>query len=163
MKVLVLGIGNILLSDEGIGVRAVEELRKNYSFSDGVEIMDGGTLGIDLLYFMEGFQKLLVIDAVLGGDSPGTLYKFKGDEVKAYFRKKVSAHELGFQEVLALADLLGRKPEEIVLIGIEPESLDISVELSYSIKRRMQDLIDKVLEQLREWGINYERVKPART
>jgi hydrogenase maturation protease len=163
MKVLVLGIGNILLSDEGIGVRAVEELRKNYSFSDGVEIMDGGTLGIDLLYFMEGFQKLLVIDAVLGGDSPGTLYKFKGDEVKAYFRKKVSAHELGFQEVLALADLLGKKPEEIVLIGIEPESLDISVELSYSIKRRMQDLIDKVLEQLREWGINYERVKPART
>jgi hydrogenase maturation protease len=163
MRVLVLGIGNILLSDEGIGVRAVEELRKNYSFSDGVEIMDGGTLGIDLLYFMEGFQKLLVIDAVLGGDSPGTLYKFKGDEVKAYFRKKVSAHELGFQEVLALADLLGRKPEEIVLIGIEPESLDISVELSYSIKRRMQDLIDKVLEQLREWGINYERVKPART
>jgi hydrogenase maturation protease len=163
MRVLVLGIGNILLSDEGIGVRAVEELRKNYSFSDGVEIMDGGTLGIDLLYFMEGFQKLLVIDAVLGGDSPGTLYKFKGDEVKAYFRKKVSAHELGFQEVLALADLLGRKPEEIVLIGIEPESLDISVELSYSIKRRMQDLMDKVLEQLREWGINYERVKPART
>jgi hydrogenase maturation protease len=163
MRVLVLGIGNILLSDEGIGVRAVEELRKNYSFSDGVEIMDGGTLGIDLLYFMEGFQKLLVIDAVLGGDSPGTLYKFKGDEVKAYFRKKVSAHELGFQEVLALADLLGKKPEEIVLIGIEPESLDISVELSYSIKRRMQDLIDKVLEQLREWGINYERVKPART
>ncbi|SNZ15745.1 HyaD/HybD family hydrogenase maturation endopeptidase [Hydrogenobacter hydrogenophilus] len=162
MKVLVLGIGNILLSDEGVGVRVVEELRKNYSFSDGVELMDGGTLGIDLLYFMEGFERLLVVDAVLGGGPPGTLYKLKDEEVKAYFRKKVSAHELGFQEVLALADLLGKKPKEVVMIGIEPESLDLSVELSYSIKRRMQDLIDKVLEQLREWGITYERVKPAR-
>lgn len=163
MRVLVLGIGNILLSDEGVGVRVVEELRKNYSFSDGVEIIDGGTLGIDLLYFLEGFQKLLVIDAVLGGNAPGTLYKLKDEEVKAYFRKKVSAHELGFQEVLALADLLGKKPKEVVLVGIEPGSLDVSVELSYSVKRRMRDLIGKVLEQLKEWGITYERLESART
>lgn len=162
MRVLVLGVGNILLSDEGLGVRAVEELRRSYRFPEDVELMDGGTLGIDLLYFMEGFDRLLLVDAVLGGSPPGTLFKLKGEEVKAYFRRKVSAHELGIQEVLGIAEILGKKPEEIVLIGMEPESLDISLELSPTIKARFPYLIQEVLKQLEEWGVRYDRVEPTR-
>ncbi|MEJ5338218.1 MAG: HyaD/HybD family hydrogenase maturation endopeptidase [Aquificaceae bacterium] len=161
MKTLVLGVGNILLSDEGLGVRVVEELRKNYRFFPEVELMDGGTLGMDLLYFMEGFERLLLVDAVLGGCAPGTLYRFEGEEVKAYFRKKVSAHELGVQEVLALAQMLGRAPREIVLLGMEPESLDISLELSETVKSRLDELVSGVLKELEKWGVSYERVEPA--
>ncbi|MFN0237408.1 HyaD/HybD family hydrogenase maturation endopeptidase [Hydrogenobacter sp. Uz 6-8] len=161
MKTLVLGVGNILLSDEGLGVRVVEELRKNYRFFPEVELMDGGTLGMDLLYFMEGFERLLLVDAVLGGCAPGTLYRFEGEEVKGYFRKKVSAHELGVQEVLALAQMLGRAPREIVLLGMEPESLDISLELSETVKSRLDELVSGVLKELEKWGVSYERVEPA--
>lgn len=159
MKTLILGVGNILLSDEGLGVRAVEELRKGYTFPQGVELMDGGTLGLDLLYFMESFDRLLLIDAVLGGSPPGTLYKFRDNEVRTYFRKKVSAHELGIQEVLGLAEIRGKKPKEMVLIGMEPESLDISLELSPTVKGNMPVLIDEVLTQLKEWGIEYEELE----
>ncbi|WP_340690745.1 HyaD/HybD family hydrogenase maturation endopeptidase [Hydrogenobacter thermophilus] len=162
MRTLLLGIGNILLSDEGLGVRAVEELKSRFKFPPYVELMDGGTLGMDLLYFMEGFERLLVIDAVLGGNPPGTLYKFNDEEVKAYFKRKVSAHELGFQEILALADLLGKRPKEIVLVGMEPESLNISLELSTTVKERLHLLIEEVLKQLEDWGIEYEELEHTR-
>ncbi len=162
MRTLLLGIGNILLSDEGLGVRAVEELKSRFKFPPYVELMDGGTLGMDLLYFMEGFERLLVIDAVLGGNPPGTLYKFNDEEVKAYFKRKVSAHELGFQEILALADLLGKRPNEIVLVGMEPESLNISLELSTTVKERLHLLIEEVLKQLDDWGIEYEELEHTR-
>lgn len=162
MRTLLLGIGNILLSDEGLGVRAVEELKSRFKFPPYVELMDGGTLGMDLLYFMEGFERLLVIDAVLGGNPPGTLYKFSDGEVKAYFKRKVSAHELGFQEILALADLLGKRPKEIVLVGMEPESLNISLELSTTVKERLHLLIEEVLKQLEDWGIEYEELEHTR-
>ena len=93
MKIAVLGVGNVLLSDEGLGVRVVEEIRKRYSLPEEVLLIDGGTLGIDLLYFLEGVERLLVVDAVLGGLPPGSLYKFKGEEVLTYFKsRKLSAH-----------------------------------------------------------------------
>ena len=116
MKIAVLGVGNVLLSDEGLGVRVVEEIRKRYSLPEEVLLIDGGTLGIDLLYFLEGVERLLVVDAVLGGLPPGSLYKFKGEEVLTYFKsRKLSAHDIGIQEVLALADLTDRLPKEIVV------------------------------------------------
>ncbi|MEN3029159.1 MAG: hydrogenase maturation protease [Aquificaceae bacterium] len=107
-----------------------------------------GCVGDDLFYFIEGFDRLLIVDAVLGG-LPGTLYKFEGEEVKTYFRKKVSAHELGIQEVLGIAEITGRKPPEMVLIGMEPESLDISLELSDHCQGKLPILLDEVLKQLK--------------
>lgn len=160
MKVLVLGVGNLLLSDEGLGVRAVEELKKRYSFPEGVELMDGGTLGIDLLYFMEGVEKLLIIDAILGGKPHGSLYKFKGDEALVYFKgKKLSAHDIGILEVLALAELTEKLPKEVVVLGMEPESLEISLELSPSIKKNFNRFLEEIIEQLKEWGIKVEDEK----
>ncbi len=148
-------MGNTLLSDEGLGVKAVELLR-SFDFYPQVELMDGGTLGIDLLYFLDGCERLIIIDAILGGQEPGSLYRIEGEDVKAYFKQKVSAHELGIQEVLALMELTGKSPKEVCIMGIEPYSFDVSTELSLVVKEKMPELIRMVIEKLREWGIHAE-------
>ncbi len=152
-KIVVLGVGNTILSDEGLGVKAVERLREGYEFPEEVELIDGGTLGIDLLYYLEGVRKLLILDAVSGGGKPGTLYKFKGEEVKGYFRRKVSMHELGIQEVLALMDVMDKPVEEIVVLGIEPASIELGTDLSPVVEESMPDLLREALSQLEEWGV----------
>ncbi|WP_333783933.1 HyaD/HybD family hydrogenase maturation endopeptidase [Thermocrinis sp.] len=158
MSILILGVGNILLSDEGLGVRAVEKLKEGYIFPENVKLLDGGTLGIDLLYFLEGAERLIIVDAVMGGGPPGTLYKFSGDEVKAYFRGKVSAHELGIQEVLGIAQLTGKYPKEVVVIGMEPESLEISLELSQTVRNSLEKLVKLIIEQLKDWQTEVKHV-----
>lgn len=151
--IAVLGIGNVLLSDEGLGVRALERMEELYDFPEEVQLIDGGTLGIDLLYHLEGVRKLLVLDAVSGGKPPGTLYVFKGEQVKTYFRRKVSMHEIGFQEVLALMEVMEKPIPEIVVMGIEPKSLELGTELSPEVEEKIPELIERALEQLREWGV----------
>jgi len=158
LSILILGVGNILLSDEGLGVRAVEKLKEGYIFPENVKLLDGGTLGIDLLYFLEGAERLIIVDAVMGGGPPGTLYKFSGDEVKAYFRGKVSAHELGIQEVLGIAQLTGKYPKEVVVIGMEPESLEISLELSQTVRNSLEKLVKLIIEQLKDWQTEVKHV-----
>ncbi|NPA41947.1 MAG: HyaD/HybD family hydrogenase maturation endopeptidase [Aquificae bacterium] len=149
----VLGIGNTILSDEGLGVVAVETLRQRFDFDPPVELIDGGTIGIDLLYFIEDAELLLVLDAISGGGPPGTFYKFKGEEVRKYFRNKVSMHEIGFQEVLGLLELKGNKLKEIVVMGLEPKVIDMGTELSPEVMNNMEKLLDEALSQLREWGV----------
>lgn len=151
-RTVVLGIGNTILSDEGLGVRALEMLRNRYDFKPELELMDGGTIGIDLLYFLEGVDRLLVLDAVLGIGKPGSIYSFEGEEVKKYFRNKVSMHEIGFQEVMALMELRDSHPREIVVMGIEPKCIDIGTELSEEVKSSMEGLLKIVLDKLRSWG-----------
>lgn len=154
MKTLVLGVGNVLLSDEGIGVKVIEEFVNRYDVPEDVEVIDGGTLGLNLLYFLEKVDRLLVVDALFGGGPPGSLYKFKGDQVRTYFkRRKLSAHDIGLQEVLGVAELIGKGPKEIVVIGVEPESLDVSLDLSPSVGGALEKLLNEVVEQLKEWGI----------
>ncbi len=152
-KTVILGIGNTILRDEGLGVKALELLKRDYEFTPEVELLDGGTLGIDLLYFLEGAERLLVLDAVLGGGKPGDLYIFKGDGVKSYFRRKVSMHEIGFQEVLGLLELRGSDIKEIVVMGIEPKDIELGTELSPEVEGSLPELVNEALKQLEEWGI----------
>ena len=159
--ITVLGIGNILLSDEGLGVVAVKKFSEEYEYPESVKVMDGGTLGIDLMYFLEGTEKLLVVDAVAGGKPPGTLYKIKNEEVKKYFRNKVSMHELGFQEVMALMELRGFPIKEIVILGLEPKSLATSLELSPEVEEKIPLLVEEIANQLRDWGVPVRRKKNA--
>jgi len=153
-RTVVLGIGNTILSDEGLGVVAVERLRQMYTFEPEIELIDGGTIGIDLINFIEGTDRLLVLDAVLGGKEPGTLYHFEGEQVKKYFRNKVSMHEIGFQEVMALMDLREKAPREIVIMGIEPKFIELGTELSAEVEENMNKLLDMVVEKLSLWGFN---------
>ncbi|SDF24986.1 HyaD/HybD family hydrogenase maturation endopeptidase [Sporolituus thermophilus] len=152
-QVTVLGIGNILLQDEGFGVRAVEELLRRYTFPPYVQVLDGGTLGMELLRFLTGTDKLIIIDAVKGDGPPGTLYEFKNQAVKSYFKEKVSMHELGIQDVLATLEILGQPIMEITVFGVQPDLLDIGLELSPLAAAVIDPVVARVVRQLESWQV----------
>jgi hydrogenase maturation protease len=148
---LVLGIGNILMSDDGVGSMIVSEMSDTIPFPDEVTLLDGGTLGLDLLQHLEGVSKLVVVDAVNIGAVPGTLVRLVGDEVQFALSTKVSPHQIGFKDLLAVADLMGNKPVETVLLGVQPENLEIGIELSPSVAASYKELKEMVLKEV---GLN---------
>ena len=151
-KAVVLGVGNILLSDEGFGVRVAEALSQRFRFPDAVEVLDGGTLGIELMRFLDGAQRLILIDAIHGA-KPGSFRIIKGDDVRLYFQEKVSLHEMGIQEVLASLVVMEKPIAEIVVIGVVPQSLEISLDLTPLVASRIDEATDSVIRQLHDWGL----------
>jgi hydrogenase maturation protease len=158
-ETLVLGIGNVLWADEGFGIRAVEALHARYVFPDNVRLMDGGTQGIFLLPWVCSAKRLLIFDAVDFGMEPASLRMVQGDEVPCFMgAKKVSMHQAGFQEVLSSATLSGALPEELVLIGVQPERLDdYGGSLTRGVKARLGEAVELACEVLRGWGIEVKR------
>ncbi|MCX7781326.1 MAG: HyaD/HybD family hydrogenase maturation endopeptidase [Negativicutes bacterium] len=150
-KVIVLGIGNLLLSDEGFGVKVVEMLLSKYKIPPGVEIIDGGTMGYELLRFLHGADKLIIIDAINGDKPPGAKYRFAGDEVKTYYRQKVSMHQLGIKEVLAMLDIQQKPIAEIVVLGVQPASLELGCELSSTVAPMTEIIAEEIISQLAAW------------
>ena len=155
MRLLILGIGNLLWADEGFGVRCVEALHRHYEFPGDVLLMDGGTQGVYLLPYVEEAERLLVFDAVDYGLPPGELRVVRNDDVPRFMgAKKMSLHQTGFQEVLACASLQDRLPVEITLVGVQPEELaDYGGSLRDSVKARIPQALEIALEQMRDWGI----------
>ena len=145
--ILILGIGNILLKDEGIGVHVVNRL-KDMPLPADVEVMDGGTMGIDLLFYIEGRKKVIVVDTVKAGEPPGTMYRFTDKDLS--FKKEFlrTAHGIDFSDVVRTAQNLGTKPDEVVFIGIEPEDMEEGLELSPLIRSRIPNLIELVMKEL---------------
>ena len=157
-ETLVLGLGNILLSDEGVGVRVVERLLGQYDFPEGVRVMDGGTLGLDLLPYVEDASRLLVVDAVQARKPPGTLVRMVGDEIPIFLdASKVSPHQEGLQDLLAVAVLKDYLPDEVVFWGAQIESLGVGLELSSAVAAQVDALVGKVLEELARWGVDPQR------
>jgi len=152
---LILGIGNILWADEGFGIRAIEELHARYAFPDTVRVMDGGTQGIFLLPWVRDARRLLIFDAIDFGLAPATMKVIRGDEVPRFMgAKKVSMHQAGFQEVLSSAQLTDDLPEDLVLIGVQPELLDdYGGSLRDSVKAKIDPAIDLAMEILAEWNV----------
>ncbi len=160
---LILGIGNILWADEGFGVRCVEALNARYDFEDNVRIMDGGTQGLFLLPWVSSVSRLLIFDAIDYGLAPGELRIMRDDDVPRYMgAKKVSMHQTGFQEVLMSARLLSDRPQQLALIGVQPELLDdYGGSLRDVTRRRIPDAVDVACSLLRQWGISFrERTTP---
>ncbi|MCG2628045.1 MULTISPECIES: HyaD/HybD family hydrogenase maturation endopeptidase [Bradyrhizobium] len=153
--ILVLGIGNILWADEGFGVRAVEDFHRRYAVPDNVTILDGGTQGLYLVNYLEDADRLLVFDAIDYGLPPGKLKLVRGDEVPRFTgAKKMSLHQTGFQEVISAADLLGRCPKHLVLIGCQPLDLeDWGGPLTASVRDQIAPAIELACKVLAEWGI----------
>ncbi len=151
--VTILGVGNTLLQDEGFGVRVIEEMTRRFSFPAHVQVLDGGTLGMELLRFLKGSEKLIIVDAIAGGEPPGTVYQFNNDQVKAYFKEKVSAHELGIQDVLAVMEVLDEPISEMAVLGVQPASLEVSLELTPVVSSRIEDVIARVIAQLKQWDV----------
>ncbi|MCC8935710.1 HyaD/HybD family hydrogenase maturation endopeptidase [Bradyrhizobium sp. Arg62] len=153
-RILVLGIGNILWADEGFGVRALEEFHRRYAIDDNVTILDGGTQGLYLVSFLEQADCLIVFDAIDYGLSPGQLKLVRDDEVPKFAAAtKVSLHQTGFQEVLSAADLLGRCPRELALIGCQPLDLeDWGGPLTAPVRFQIAPAIELACKLLAQWG-----------
>ena len=152
MNILVLGLGNILLADEGVGVHAVQALDDRYDLPEGVEVVDGGTTGMDLLDIIAGRDHVIVVDAVAGDDPPGTTMKLTGDAVPAFFRTRISPHQLGLSDVLATLHILGSAPQGLTLIGIRPDSIDMSLELSPLIAAKLDEVVGMIVAELEGLG-----------
>ena len=150
-NLLVLGIGNLLNTDEGIGVHAIRQLQARYPDSD-VPMADGGTLGLNLLPLVEDATHLLLLDAVDAGREPGSVIELDKDDIPIFGGYRLSQHQLTFQEVLGLALIREKLPEHLYLIGIQPASLEIGVDLSPVVEAALPIMLDKAAEVLHRWG-----------
>lgn len=150
---LILGVGNLLISDEGVGLRILERLAEEYELPEEVQTLDGGTLGLDLLYYLEGIENLLIFDAVEMGEEPGSLIRLEGDEVPSFLSVKVSPHQIGIPDMLFAAKLRDLYPQELVLWGVQPGTLEMSLELSPPVAAQVDVVVEKAVEELTRWGV----------
>ena len=149
---LVLGIGNLLLGDEGVGIRVVENLLARYSLPPEVEALDGGTMGMALLPYLAGRKLLILVDAVRTGAAPGTLVQRELADPAAFFRERISPHQIGIAEVLAVAALTNELPGRMVVIGVVPQAMETGLDLSPEIEAKVAVLADMVAAELAAAG-----------
>lgn len=153
ISTLVLGIGNLVMSDDAVGVIVAQRLQQKYRFPDNVEILDGGTLGLDLLPKLENIVHLIMIDAVETGKKAGTSVRLYGEELPIALQTKVSPHQMGLKDLLAVSELMGHSPKEMVLIGVQPGSIEMGVGLTVEVEAQLDILISNVLTELANCGI----------
>ncbi len=157
-NILVLGMGNLLWADEGFGVRAVQALNNAWRFPRQVTLMEGGTQGLNLLPYVQAARKLIVFDAIDYGLPPGTLKVLTYKEMPRLLgSKKLSLHQTGFQDVLAVAELTGNLPEELVIIGVQPVNLDgYGGNLHPDVDAKIQPALEIAVGNLMRWGCEPE-------
>jgi hydrogenase maturation protease len=153
MDVLVLGLGNILLGDEGVGVRIVETLADCYDLPPEVETLDGGTSGMDLLNAVAGRDHLIVADAVNLDAEPGSVVRIADDDVQAFFRTRISPHQIGLSDLLAALVLLDEAPARVTIIGVVPEDLGLGTDLSPCATVARGEAAALVAAELRDLGL----------
>jgi hydrogenase maturation protease len=151
-------LGNILLQDEGIGVRALERLLAEYRLPSQVRALDGGTMGLDLLPYLVGASRLLILDALQMGGAPGSLARLVDDEIPAVLAVKLSVHQVGLSELLAASRFQGSLPATMTLLGIEPASIEWGLGLSPPVSAALEVLAEAAVHELRAWGLDLERV-----
>ncbi len=156
-QILILGIGSILMTDEGFGVRVVERILKQYDFSDNVSLADGGVLGLNLLGVISEADYLIVVDIIRNHGVPGDLYRLEGGQIPERVRAKNSLHQIDFLEALTLCQALDHVPETVIL-GVEPEDIDtLSIVLTPALDKQIDPVIGKVLAEIERLGGSYHR------
>ncbi|MGE5546172.1 MAG: HyaD/HybD family hydrogenase maturation endopeptidase [Solirubrobacterales bacterium] len=154
MRVVVLGIGNILMSDEGVGVHAVTELAQRYDLPEGVEVLDGGTAGMDCLDQIAEVDLLLIADCMRSpGKAPGTITRLADEQINAWFKTKISPHQVGLSDVLAALNFHGIPPKSVVLVGVQPESFETCMELTPTVRAVMPQVLDTLVGELAARGL----------
>jgi hydrogenase maturation protease len=148
--VLVLGLGNLLHSDDGLGVHALQRLQKDPRIDSSIMLLDGGTQGLNLISHISGFPRLLVIDAVDVGEAPGTLVRFEGKALDG-LPGKSTVHQLGFADLMIAMRLLDESPEEVVVLGVQPVSTEWGAELTQPVQNALPAVLDAVIAQLESW------------
>ena len=161
MRAVVLGIGNTILTDEAAGVRVVEALEQAYRVPESVQLIDGGTSGMEMIEDLSDLDFLLVIDVVKTGAAPGTLVKISGDQIPVFFRRKLSPHQIALPDVLASLELLDAMPREIVVLGVEPVSLELGMEMTPTVAQAIAPLVKMALAELQSRGYALQALSPS--
>ena len=151
--ITILGLGNILMSDEGVGVHVVNEFQKRYAVPEYVAIVDGGSAGLDLIPFIEGREKVLMVDAVNFDQEPGFIDTLENEEIPIRLTQKASMHHLGLMDVLCIVRMSGNLPNELCIIGIQPKSLELGIDMTPEIWDKQEMLIERIVSKLKEWNI----------
>jgi len=146
-KIALIGVGNILMGDEGAGIRVIEKLEK-MGVPDNVTLFDAGTWFLDIVSELSDFDKVIIVDTTRGGGSPGTIYRFGLDDISSKGGSSISLHDFGVIESLNIERLVNRLPEDIVFYGIEPERITISLELSPRVEGVIDRLIEKLMDEI---------------
>ena len=154
-RILVLGVGNILFTDEGIGVRVVEQLQERYKFSTNVSLLDGGTLGMRLMDYIVKSDKLIIVYAVMGDQEAGSIYRLTGDDLRKSLSFKNSLHQTDLVDTLIYCELIGNSPDTVV-IGIQPADLQtMSMQLSPAVNKALPEVMRRVLQEVVQAGGEY--------
>ena len=157
--IMILGVGCILFSDEGFGVRVVEKLEERYTFPENVSLVDGGVLGINLLGVISQADQLIAVDVIRNKGNPGDVYRLSGDQIPERIRAKNSIHQVDFLEALTLCQALDKVPETVI-VGVEPFDIEtLSIELTPVISAKVAPMIDMVLSELGRLDTPYEKRK----
>ncbi len=144
-KILIVGIGNLLCRDEGIGVHVIQEM-KSMKLPEHIELLDIGTSTMDLISYLEGVKKLIVVDALKAGGRPGTIYKCTPDDLLPGEEGPISLHEVGLLETLNMSRKMGMEIHTVI-IGVEPKVFDWGMELSEEVKNKIPAIIEAVLKE----------------
>jgi hydrogenase maturation protease len=149
----VIGLGNVVLSDDGLGVHAVRRMQHRYQPGDGVELVEGGTAGLLLLPCLADAKRVIIVDAIDTGAPAGTLVRLDGEDWASAFESRMTPHDVGLVDLLGAARLSGAWPEQLVLHGIQPDSTAIGTELSAPVAAALDPLVDAIATELRLWGV----------
>ncbi len=155
---LVIGLGNPLMADDGLGLAALERLRREWEMPPSVCLVDGGTWGMNLLPLIEDAEQVILLDAIDAGRPAGTPVTLERSEVPRYFGHKLSPHQVDLREVLALAELRGNLPAELVAIGLQPARVEMATGLSREVAAGVNDMLAALVSRLHQWG---HPVRPA--
>jgi hydrogenase maturation protease len=147
-KTLILGVGNLLMSDDGVGVHVVQRLNESQVLPDEVQVVDGGTCGLDLLQYFDGVEHLIVVDAANLCQPPGSIQRMVGEQVPAFLAQKVSPHEINLPELLFSAKLTGLYPKRVVVLGVQPQTIDTGVDLSPAIAGQVDELVLRIMQEI---------------
>jgi hydrogenase maturation protease len=160
-SLLVLGLGNVLLEDDGVGSAAVALLLERFHAPDGVRVLDGGTLGLSLLPYFDESESVVLVDAVRADGAPGTLVRLDGDEVAPAVATRLSPHQVGVADLLDGARWLDRYPRRVVLMGVIPQSIDLGLGLTPAVRSSLPELVDRVVAEARQMGFVFRPKNPA--
>jgi hydrogenase maturation protease len=152
-RTCLIGLGNILMQDDGVGVHAAMKIEKRFRFTPEIDIVDGGTLGLTLLPLIGGYDRVLFVDAVEAGLEPGAIVVREGEQVPAFMESQVSVHQAGLADLMYAARLSGVVPPAVCLVGIQPQSISLGLETTVLLKDKQEELIRTVLAKLGAWGI----------
>lgn len=155
--IMVIGVGNVLMKDEGFGIHVVKRMEQMFAFPENVEIVDGGVLGVHLLGIISKPDHLIVVDVVRGGGKPGDMYRIEQQDIPARIRAKNSVHQVDFLEALALLQAMDHQPE-VVILGVEPEDITtLETDLTEAIEEKVGPIIDLVLAELEKLGVTCKK------